>query len=137
MCIFIFWIYQRHLFYSLFLEAIFLLAPDNFILGLFLLEELLSFFSLLNLWNDYRKENYFPTPCPCWIAPLFYNYMLLLIVYYELVWMVPKVTALCSLNNQLLELATVGVFKLWGKFSMKVHQTLCFKQLSKLLLLLK
>ena len=51
--------------------------------------------------------------------------------------MVPKVTALCSLNNQLLELATVGVFKLWGKFSMKVHQTLCFKQLSKLLLLLK
>ena len=47
--------------------------------------------------------------------------------------MVSKVTALCSLNNQLLELATVGVFKLWGKFSMKVHQTLWFKQLSKLL----
>lgn len=32
--------------------------------------------------------------------------------------MVPKLTALTSQNNQLLELATVGVFKFWGKFSM-------------------
>ena len=32
--------------------------------------------------------------------------------------MVPKVTALSSQNKQLLELATVGVFKFWGKFSM-------------------
>ena len=51
--------------------------------------------------------------------------------------MVPKGTALSSQNNQFLELATVGVIKFCGKFSMKVHQTLWFKQLSKLVLLLK
>ena len=38
--------------------------------------------------------------------------------------MVPKVTALSSQTKQLLEVATVGVLKFWGKFSMKVHQTL-------------
>ena len=37
------------LFYSLFFYATFLQVPDNFILGLFLLEELVFFFSLLNL----------------------------------------------------------------------------------------
>ena len=51
--------------------------------------------------------------------------------------MVPKVTALSSQNKQLLELATLGVFKFRGKFSMKVHQTFWYKQLSKLLLLMK
>ena len=47
-----------------------------------------------------------------------YFIICLRIIYYELVKMVPKVTALSSENKQLLELATLEVFKFWGKFSM-------------------
>ena len=52
MCIFISFEFIKDIYsilFSIFFYATFLQVPDNFILGLFLLEELVFFFSLLNL----------------------------------------------------------------------------------------